>query len=191
MSSNAEQLDAWCDEYARMLPPARGGSPESWPRFVELSERLLNSGIALSNRSLSDQALPVFGLVASQLRDARDPGLRKLRVHAQIQTGVALNRLGRFAEAAATNEEILAVGAPAVEALEEVAARKEQQAGDDARAQLAWILFAKAVALGNLQRREESLAALDEVIRRFENDDLAFVRGMVDMAREARKEVAP
>ncbi len=189
-SSEPEHLDARRAEFVA-LSPEGVVSEANAPRGIELGELLLTEGIALSEQAQVDQeqALSVFELLASRLQGATDPRLRKLSVHAQIRTGIVLNRLGRFEEAIAANERIFFLGEPAIAALDEVAADIERRGGSFAREQLAWTLIARAAVIGQLQRRDETLAAVNDIIERFQNDDSPFIQGIVSMAREGREEV--
>jgi tetratricopeptide (TPR) repeat protein len=150
---------------------------------------LLNAGMMLVARKENQRALRLFETVLERLDGISERGAQKLVVHAAINKAVALGRLGRLDEATAANESVMSMGEPAIEALDDIADSAARSDGPAARERLAWTLMVRAAAIGALGRREETLAAVDDIIDRFRDDQSPFVQSVVWVARRGRGEV--
>jgi tetratricopeptide (TPR) repeat protein len=134
------------------------------------------------------QALKISASLVTRLRNAADPTLTTLMVHAQISTASSLSRLGHLKQAMAAYDEIFDLGEPAITALEEIANRAEQTDAPYMREQLAWALLARASIIGRLNRREEAVDAFNQVINRLQADKDPIARLILRLARKGREE---
>ncbi|MBV9817300.1 MAG: hypothetical protein JOZ07_02975 [Solirubrobacterales bacterium] len=157
-------------------------------RLSDSGEALLEQGTQESAAGRNERALEAFEAIVVGLAGLDDPRFQRLVVHALIRKGIALNRLGRLEEAIATNERVIGLGTPAVEGLAEVAAGLELKSGLISRQQLAWVMIARAAAIGQLHRRRETLEAATEIIDRFKDETDPFICSMASMAQSLREE---
>jgi hypothetical protein len=92
-------------------------------------------------------------------------------------------------EATELFEDVLALGDEAVAIFDDSAKHFENKTEPRARTQRVSALVTKAGLLGALERRDQALAALNEVIAEYEDDDTGIIPGMILMARELREEL--
>jgi tetratricopeptide (TPR) repeat protein len=142
-----------------------------------------------ANHGRLDQGLRILDVVAAHLRDAATPELRELVVSALLERSSALARLGHLPQAFKVYDEVLNLGEPAIAPLENLANRAEQSDGSYARERAVSALFSRAVILQGLGHRDETLAAVDDIIERFEHDKSPLTKILVKKAREQRQEI--
>jgi hypothetical protein len=92
-------------------------------------------------------------------------------------------------EATELFEDVLSLGDEAVTTFDDTVKQFENKTEPKARTQRVSALVTKAVILGALERRDEALDALNEVIPEYENDDTGMIPGMILMARGLREEL--
>lgn len=154
--------------------------------LAEVGHRVLKAGDQWCGRNRFDLGVILYRAIIDRFDGIDDPDLQQLSVHALLSAAEALTVLGLLDEAADAQEAIFKYGDAAVAALDEAAIWLEKT---DFREKLAWVLMAKAITLGALQRRDETLAALDEVIERFQTDESPIIQEIVAKAHEGREEV--
>ena len=127
--------------------------------------------------------------MVARLRDSTDPALRGQLIHALGNRSTALAYLGRVDEAASIYYDVLAFGDEAIATLDIAAKHFEDKADPKSRVQRVSSLVRKGATLGALERRDEALTALNDVIAQYENDDTGIIPGMIAMAQGLREDL--
>jgi len=183
---------------ATASPPHRPETPliaalerEADPEALAVTAgRLLVIGTRLFDQRQFAQATQVFAAIIEQLRDAPEPALRQTVVNAMSNATNALGHLGRLDEAIAIHEDMVAhFGSDALTAFDEWAKRCEDQPEPRMRLELATALGKKALVLRGLDRDDEALATLDDLIARFQDDANPLIYPIVAAAHDRREEL--
>jgi hypothetical protein len=148
------------------------------------AERVISSGDRSCRENHLDHGLLLYRAVVNRFQGTNEFPLQSLSVQALLRSGAALTR--RLEEAADANQAIFKYGEGAVAALDAYAVWYEQRGN---RERLAWTLMAKAIAIGALQRRDETVRALNDVIARFQGETSPVIQAIVAKAQEGLNEV--
>ena len=157
--------------------------------LLDIGGMVLEMGIALFSVGQFEQALRAFGVVVTRCADATEPQLRRLTVHALSNISAASAQLGRTSDAIAAHERMLSFGEDAIAAFDESAARCEGSPTPARRTELLNALLSKATVLHTLGRRDEALAVLRDLLRRFDGDQTRGAEGTLSAAHELYSEI--
>lgn len=155
---------------------------------VEAGERALDVGGMFYRRDLVAEGLAIFEALSKRLEPATAPALQPLMARTQLNIGICLTRLGRVAEARASYESLFGLGEDALLAFDEVLQHTERDG--DAGVEVAFALMGRAISLGGLNRSDEALRTLDDLIKRFRANPSEPIRRIVRAAEQARAEVS-
>jgi len=174
---------------------ARGSDEHDPQQTYLLAQGLAVKGAALlGEKRLEDAIVPLDALIAG-FQDA-DPTSRSTAEERRLRTqvafalrdkAVALYRLGRDEEAKAAEDEMVTrFGEDALAGFDELSSRHTNATDPQMRELLVSALQGKAVVLAGLDRQDEALQVLTELIERFQNDENPDIQNIV---AEARKEI--
>jgi hypothetical protein len=154
--------------------------------LATVAAHVLRSGDRSCREDRLDHGLLLYRAVIDRFQGTEEFQFQSLSVQALLRSGAVLTRLGRLQEAAEANQAIFKYGEGAVAALDAYADWYEKRGN---RERLASALMAKAVAIGALERGDETVAALNDVIARFQGDTSPTIQAIVAKAQEGLKEV--
>ena len=171
------------------------GSDEHDPQQYLRAQGLATKGAALlGEKRLEDAIVPLNELIAGFQDD--HPTLRSTAAERRLRTqvafalrdkAVALYRLGREQEAKTAEDEMVTrFGEDALAGFDELSSRHANANDPHLRELLVSALQGKAAVLSGLDRQDEALQVLTELIDRFQNDKNPDIQNIVT---EARKEI--
>jgi tetratricopeptide (TPR) repeat protein len=154
------------------------------------ADQALRVAWAFHRRGLIEQALGVFRTLSHRLIASGDPAVRRFALRAQANAATCLAQLGDTVEAQGLYGELLDHGEDALALFEELIEHAERKTDPAARAELALAQLGRAFTLGGLERDQEALHTIDELLARFADDESDDIRQLVERARDARAELA-
>lgn len=160
------------------------------PATAAAADQALRVAWAFHRRDLIEQALGVFRTLSHRLIASSDPAVRRLALRAQANAATCLAQLGHTTEAQGLYEELFDHGEDALALFDEFIERAERKTDPAARAELALAQLGRALTLGGLERDQEALHVIDELLARFADDVSDGIRQLVERARDARAELA-
>jgi pentatricopeptide repeat protein len=135
-----------------------------------------------------EEAIAVLGEMVERFEGDPDPALRKQVTIALANKVTALDDLDREDESAEVFQDMLTqFGEEALTMFDGTASHFANASEPQEREGLASALYGKALALEKLDRRDEALSTLTELIARFEDDENENVQDVVSDARETHE----
>jgi tetratricopeptide (TPR) repeat protein len=166
---------------------ARLEADEDPGRLVLLGDTLIAKAADLVAGERWEEALEAFDAVVARLEGEDDPALRRRVVLAMSNGVVAFTQLNRLDEASATHRDMVTrFGEDAIATFEELASEFAGAVEPEQRRHAIGALVNKAGVLGELDRPDDAVAALTELIDRFEDDPDEVIQKFVAAAREQR-----
>lgn len=153
--------------------------------MLAIGNALIRSGRALEGAGEVRGALRLFEGASERLLEEPDDELRTLGVHAAINVGVMLGRLGRDGAAMLAMEAIVGVGEPALVALDSIIEHAGGPSGELPLERAPWALVVKGLVLEELGRLDEAHASYAQVVDRFGAEESPMAQLLVAAARDA------
>jgi pentatricopeptide repeat protein len=177
-----EQAIAAADELLRRLAAPVPSRPEVVLDALGLKARVL------AEAGRVEEAIAVLGEMVERFEGDPDPALRKQVTIALANKVTALDDLDREDESAEVFQDMLTqFGEEALTMFDGTASHFANASEPQEREGLASALYGKALALEKLDRRDEALSTLTELIARFEDDENENVQDVVSDARETHE----
>jgi tetratricopeptide (TPR) repeat protein len=153
-----------------------------------LAIAVLNLGGALANEGRFDEAVGVYDALIDQLADSDSPELRGRLILAISNKVEALTMLGRGEEAVSLHAVMLErFGDEVPRAFAQAAARNEHE--ETAKAVVAGLLLKEALVLAELDRTQEALIAVNNLVDRFRDEEGENFARVMAVARELREQL--
>ena len=157
---------------------------EDWLRGV--LEEARRGTLLLISEERFEEAVDTFDVLIERCRQA-GPEPRKRAVLALNNKIAAFKHLGRIDDALACHRHLVEdFGIEALAAFDDTIRRFIDAGEPEQREALAGALWGKAGLLRELNRREEAIAVLTELIDRFDNEEHPVIAHVVASAREGR-----
>jgi tetratricopeptide (TPR) repeat protein len=157
---------------------------------AESAELILRLGRLYVTRGHGQDAVENLGLLAQQLESRPERGLMEIAVRARLERAYALTKLGRLKEARREFETTTMMGDAAVAVFEQLSQDLDTPSTSPVQERAVWAALARAIALGQLGRREDAHTAVTELISRFGDSDSSLIDQIVSLARAAQAELA-
>jgi tetratricopeptide (TPR) repeat protein len=154
-----------------------------------LAIAVLNLGGALAAEQRLDEAIDVYDILIDRLGDTDVPELRLRLIMAISNKVEALTALERGDDAEQLHREMLdGFGDEVPRAYEDAAARNGT--GENAKPVVAGLLLKQAIALADLDHRQQALVVVENLIERFGDETGPLFEGVIGIARELRGQLA-
>jgi tetratricopeptide (TPR) repeat protein len=150
---------------------------------------MLGKAKILFEQQRFEDAIEVFDGIVERVQDA-DPDSRKAAVLALNNKTAALNRLDRVDEAIAAYQQLIdQFAAEAIAVFDDTISRSRDHGGQWQRENLAGALAAKATLLIELDRQDDALPILSELIATFQGEERPLIAQIVNQACDARDQL--
>jgi tetratricopeptide (TPR) repeat protein len=154
--------------------------------LTEVAEAVLKVAAGLFEEEELEGALGTARVLLSSLKDSDEAELRSVAIRASGIMVVCLEKLGRLDEAEVAHDQFVAFGEEALALYDDAARRAKQHPDPQRTSELATVSVRRAILLAELGRREEALAALNQVIDRFGDVRAGPLAEIASIARDAR-----
>jgi len=157
-------------------------------RALLAADREAETALALNRKGRYEEAIAVLDALIARFADARPPQLRE-HVARALRNKVGTLELARCEESSPIVDEdrLTSAGEEALAMLDELANGYSQADRVEVRDALVVMLYVRAGVLRAIDRRDEAVRTLSDLIARFEDDEDEDIRVNVQAARGERE----